>query len=156
MFARLPLLQHPLLSASLQQRPAVQGDRGLQGLRIARGQCGVEGDDIRLRAVQQQAEGVRGRRVEAPGFSGQRAAQVGQAVAQARQGLGIGAVGPQHPRQPGARHLGAVAQSEQGQEPVSLARAEAWQRLSVHLHVERSEESNRKGSVYGFCHRWNC
>jgi hypothetical protein len=37
-----------------------------------------------------------------------------------------------------------VPKQEQGEEGLSLAGAEAWQRLAVHMHRERAEEADDK------------
>ena len=137
---RLPLLEHPILGTPLQQRSPVEGDRFLQRLRITPGEGGIKGQHVHEGAGQLQREGARRGRAQPAGCGTEGVAEVGEAVAQAVQPLGRGAVGPEQPRQPLPLRLGSLAQREPGEEPLAPAVAEAWERLAAEAHLERSEQ----------------
>jgi hypothetical protein len=67
-----------------------------------------------------------------------------------------GYIRPQGAGEPGAVDIAAVAEGEEGEEPEAAAGAEAWQRVTVDLHIQRPEELDRERRRRGVGHRCGC
>jgi hypothetical protein len=79
------------------------------------------------------------RGAEAIGFQAEGAAEVAEAIAKR---LVLGTLGPEQASQPVPLHLGSASQCEQGEEPLALGVAEAWERAAVEPDLERPEQVN--------------
>src|SRR5947209_8751117 len=83
-------------------------------------------------------------RAQATGFRAEGAAEVLEALAEADEGAGLGAVGPKRPGEPGALDRAAGAQREEGEEPIAFAGAQPRQKVAVHPRLERPEELQKQ------------
>jgi hypothetical protein len=140
LFARLALLQHPLLRAILQQRAAIERHRPLERRGIAVGHGFIEDEKVRLHADEVEPQRLHTRRSQAVGLGAERAPQVREVAAQVEGGLALGAVRPEGACQPGALDGASTLQREQREEPLALLRAQARERAAIHLHIKRTEQ----------------
>src|SRR5262249_44997743 len=106
----------------------------LQRSHISPRDCRIELYDINQRAGNIQFEHSRVGRSKPARLWPKRMAQIGQIAAQIIESLPRAAVWPEHRGKPVAIGLPITTQSEQRQQPLSLAGTQTCQRLTMHSH----------------------
>ena len=142
LFARLSLLEGPVLGTGREEGTAIEGDSSFQRRHVAICDGGVEGERVHRRAGQIQRERAGRRREQPIGLRPQRAPQIGQADAQAGAGFALHALRPEQRGQPVAFDLPTGVQRQQSQQPASLARPQVWQAPAIQADLQRAEQAN--------------
>ncbi len=140
LLARLSLCNDPFFGAAFQQRPSIERDSLLKRRKVTACDGGVEGGYVHERLREIQAQGVERGGLNPIRLIAERAAQVGQALAQVFQGIALQTVRPEGSGQPAAIHLPIRTQRQQRQRPLYFARAQARQRPVFHARIKRSEK----------------